>query len=143
MNTFAKIIQTDFLKDIDQSKLEKELEKFTLLKIDDSDLTIRDTPFRLTLTYSTSTLNIETNRLSENLKIQGLRLLSENGKGAQLYCIASDQTFEMHFPLELTKQKYDMNDPQENKGLYKLVQLDKEWNFRIYQYKQFDSPCEK
>lgn len=71
----------------------------------------------------------------------GGKLLQDNAKGASIYCLGNKQTFEIHQPLSLSKRAYDMNDPKENRGVFKIIQLNNTWNISMTTYKNVYDAC--
>lgn len=89
---------------------------------------------------SVSNIKEITNRVESNYNGW---LLDDNNKGARVYCLSNNKTFEIHEPLSISQIKYDMNQESENKGIYKIVQLENEWNVRIFYYKNGNEFCSK
>lgn len=73
-------------------------------------------------------------------KLNG-RLIQDNGKGALIYCLGNHKTFEIHKPLVISKQYYDMNDISENRGVFKIIQLRNDWNINMTVYKTGYEQC--
>lgn len=106
---------------------------------------VRNTGLRTTISFDVpkDKINLtQLNKIDFNVKniLKG-KLLDDNGRGARIYCLSDQKTFEIHEPLSISKNSYDMNDDIENKGVYKLVQLNDSWNVRIYLYKDGNDFC--
>ncbi|MDY6449903.1 hypothetical protein [Acinetobacter faecalis] len=108
------------------------------------DITIRNGVERLTFSFAvvdSSLMKDYQKFLAEKLKEYGAVELIDNGKGAKIYCLDESETLEIHRPKTKTDYTYDMNDPLENKGFFKLVQLEDEWNFRVFKYRNGYPEC--
>lgn len=108
---------------------------------------IRNTPLRFTVSFdlprdiiSISELNTINDKVKSNFNGW---LLGDNKKGARIYCLSDKKTFELHEPFSIGEIAYDMNDHSENRGIYKLVQLNDKWNIRIYYYKKGNGFCNR
>lgn len=71
----------------------------------------------------------------------GGKLLKDNAKGGSIYCLGNKQTFEIHQPFAKSQYRYDMNDPKENMGIFKIVQLKNTWNVSMTVYKNAYNVC--
>ena len=116
-------------------------------KINSKTEVARITPQRVAVRFnfpkdviSVSNIKEITNRVESNYNGW---LLDDNNKGARVYCLSNNKTFEIHEPLSISQIKYDMNQESENKGIYKIVQLENEWNVRIFYYKNGNEFCSK
>lgn len=105
-------------------------------------------------TYEKMSVNadISTDQLSykKYLEIQSIiktkfngKLLQDNNKGALIYCLDNNKTFEIHQPFIISKKKYDMNNQIENKGIFKIIQLTHDWNISVTEYKKEFKECRR
>lgn len=105
------------------------------------DETIRSTPERLTYSFSVKSNLLNSNLIDKIIKSKGAKLLLDNHKGAKIYCLNNQETFEIHQPLSVSRKSYDMNNSQENKGIFKIVQLSDSWNLRFFLHKNDFNQC--
>lgn len=116
-------------------------EKITVQKTLLQDETIRSTPERLTYSFSVRSELLHSPNIDKSLKNLGAKLLADNTKGAKIYCLNQLDTFEIHQPLEISGIFYDMNNSEENKGIFKIVQLPDAWNLRFFSHKKGFDLC--
>lgn len=129
---------------VSTKKVQNYMDILALSNLDVQDVTIRSTPLRYTFSfYLVDTIEMDNfiNNVEDKIKLQKGWVLLDNKKGARIYCLTNELTFEIHEPLNKSRIKYDMNDPNENKNIFKIVQLERDWNLRFFLHKNGYDLC--
>lgn len=143
------IVTSDNRLEDEDKKILNEIDEITNLifgkktKLNDPDL--RNTYEKISVNFDINMDQFNEKFLLDaqnviHTKLNG-KLLKDNKKGAFIYCLGNNKTFEIHKPLVISKQIYDMNDLNENVRVFKITQLKNRWDVSITVYKTRYDEC--